>query len=97
MLVANPAHNPQGDFALADGRITDATADRLTYSGIALIHPQLFTGCQPGRFPLAPLLRAAAARGQVSGEFHSGEWSDVGTPERLGALVALAANRWTVE
>jgi MurNAc alpha-1-phosphate uridylyltransferase len=35
---------------------------------------------------LAPLLRAAMDRGQVSGEVYAGEWTDVGTPERLAQL-----------
>jgi MurNAc alpha-1-phosphate uridylyltransferase len=48
--------------------------------------PALFDGCAPGRFPLAPLLRAAMAAGRVSGEHHRGRWVDVGTPERLAAL-----------
>jgi MurNAc alpha-1-phosphate uridylyltransferase len=47
---------------------------------------ELFAGCQGGAFPLAPLLRAAAAAGRVSGERHAGDWVDVGTPERLAGL-----------
>jgi MurNAc alpha-1-phosphate uridylyltransferase len=54
----------------------------------------LFRGCSPGRFPLAPLLRAAMAAGQVSGEHYAGAWQDIGTPERLAELDrALAARR----
>lgn len=86
VLVPNPAHHPAGDFVLADGRVAESGGERLTYSGIAVLHPGLFAGCQPGRFPLAPLLRAAMARGAVTGELHTGEWNDVGTPERLAAL-----------
>lgn len=86
LLVPNPAHHPDGDFALVDGFVADAPTGRSTYSGIAVIHPQLFAGCRPGRFPLAPLLRAAAARGSVTGEVFTGTWNDVGTPERLAAL-----------
>ena len=86
VLVPNPAHHPQGDFGLADGFVTNDAANRGTYSGIAVIDPRLLAGCQPGRFPLAPLLRAAAARQQVTGELYMGFWSDVGTPERLAAL-----------
>ena len=37
---------------------------------------------------LAPLWRAAADRGEVTGELYEGHWSDVGTPERLSALEA---------
>ena len=54
-----------------------------TYSGVAVLHPRLFAGCQAGAFKLAPLLRAAMATGQVSGEYFAGRWIDVGTHERL--------------
>jgi len=95
VVVPNPAHNPRGDFLLADGRIaaeppakgTGTTVHR-TFAGISVLDPGLFAGASPGRFPLAPLLRAAAARGGVSGEEHLGRWTDVGTPERLAALDA---------
>ena len=86
VLVDNPQHHPGGDFALEAGRLTLATSDRLTFSGIGLYHPRLFAGCEPGAFPLAPLLRAAMARGRVTGEYHQGIWVDVGTPERLREL-----------
>ena len=86
VLVPNPAHHPGGDFALAGGYVDDAGQPRLTYAGLAILHPALFAGCEPGRFALAPLLRASAARRQVTGELYTGEWGDVGTPERLAAL-----------
>ncbi|MFM8576996.1 MAG: nucleotidyltransferase family protein, partial [Limnohabitans sp.] len=38
--------------------------------------------------PLAPMLRAAMDRGEVSGEVYTGTWTDVGTPERLAQLNA---------
>lgn len=84
VLVDNPPQHPQGDFALLDGRVCDA-APRLTYSGIAVLHPQLFEGCTAGAFPLAPLLKKAMASNQVGGQHHTGQWSDIGTPERLAA------------
>lgn len=90
LLVPNPAHHPAGDFALDDGRVRREGSPRYTYSGIALLSPALFAGSQPGRFPLAPLLYAAADRGALQGELHEGAWSDIGTPERLEELrVAL--------
>ena len=85
VLVPNPPQHPNGDFSLVNGVVVDAEP-RLTYSGIALLHPKLFEGCQPGAFPLAPLLKRAMAAGKVSGERYDGLWSDVGTPERLQAL-----------
>ncbi len=86
ILVDNPAHHPQGDFVLQNGRVSEGTAGRLTFSGIGLYHPQLFHGCRAGGFPLAPLLRNAMQNKRVSGEAHHGVWIDVGTPERLAEL-----------
>jgi MurNAc alpha-1-phosphate uridylyltransferase len=92
VLVDNPAHHPSGDFALVDGKVLDdASLPRLTYSGIAVLHPQLFAGCSEGAFKLAPLLRDAMARGQVSGEHLTGRWVDVGTHERLAEVEQILA------
>jgi MurNAc alpha-1-phosphate uridylyltransferase len=92
VLVDNPAHHPAGDFALVDGLVSDdASLPRLTYSGIAVLHPQLFAGCSDGPFKLAPLLREAMAKGQVTGEHFSGRWVDVGTHERLAEVEQILA------
>ncbi|MFZ6048331.1 N-acetylmuramate alpha-1-phosphate uridylyltransferase MurU [Pseudomonas sp. CR3202] len=91
VLVDNPAHHPRGDFRLVGGQVSDAVEDEpsLTYSGLAVLHPRLFEGCQAGAFKLAPLLRQAMARGEVSGEHFSGRWVDVGTHERLAEVERL--------
>lgn len=92
VLVDNPSHHPQGDFALVDGRVFNPACltppvSSLTFSGIACYRPELFASVTPGqKAKLAPLLRAAMARGQVTGEHHRGAWMDVGTPERLRLL-----------
>jgi MurNAc alpha-1-phosphate uridylyltransferase len=95
VLTRNPLHHPAGDFQLIDGLVRDAQADAatLTYTGIAVLHPQLFEGCSAGAFKLAPLLRAAMASGQVSGECLKGAWIDVGTYERLAEAEALIEAR----
>lgn len=98
-LVPNPAHKPQGDFAIgADGEaLNDAPPGgvRHTFSTIALYRRALFEPpwCDilPGNpqgtaAPLAPLLRKAIAAGHVSAELYTGAWTDVGTPERLAQL-----------
>lgn len=92
LLVANPPHRPDGDFALAGGRVGAHGAARYTYAGIAVLSPQLVAGVRAGeKARLAPLLYAAAAEGRVSGEFYAGPWFDVGTAERLAALNAHLA------
>ncbi|MDQ2068767.1 N-acetylmuramate alpha-1-phosphate uridylyltransferase MurU [Natronospira bacteriovora] len=86
LLVDNPAHNPGGDFALRDGRVETAGEPRLTFAGIGLYHPELFADAPPGAWPLAPRLRDAVSAGRVAGIHHTGEWVDVGTPDRLEQL-----------
>lgn len=87
VLVPNPAHHPAGDFALASGAVSDTGGARQTFSGIGVYQPALFSAVERGsKAKLAPLLRAAMARGQVGGELHAGRWEDVGTPERLAQL-----------
>jgi MurNAc alpha-1-phosphate uridylyltransferase len=86
VLVPNPPQHPAGDFTLAGGLVGNGPEGRLTYAGLAILDPRLLARERPGRFPLAPLLREAAARDAVTGERFDGAWSDVGTPERLAAL-----------
>jgi MurNAc alpha-1-phosphate uridylyltransferase len=86
VLVANPAHNPGGDFVLERDRIVETPGERMTFSGVGIYRQELFAGCSDGIFKLAPLLRAAARDDRVSGEVHAGAWLDIGTPERLAEL-----------
>ncbi len=86
ILVDNPVHHPDGDFTLAGSRVGDGDGHRLTFSGIGVYHPELFADLSEGRFPLAPILFDACRAGRVSGTRYTGEWWDVGTPERLQML-----------
>ncbi len=88
VMVANPGHNEAGDFYLGEDGLLNchARGRGLTFSGISLLSPALFAGCPPGDFPLREPLIAMMAQGAVSGEFYSGGWVDVGTPERLYSL-----------
>ena len=95
-LVPNPPHNPRGDFGLSDDGLAlnlppDDAGPRYTYSTIGLYRRALFDGLSFGNqqglaTPLAPLLRAAMDRSQVSAELYEGAWTDVGTPARLAEL-----------
>jgi MurNAc alpha-1-phosphate uridylyltransferase len=88
VLVANPEHNQKGDFWLARGRVVEAGGERLTYSGIAVLRPELFEGAEAGRFPLLPWLVRARGAGRLGAQKHKGRWLDIGTPERLARLDA---------
>lgn len=88
VMVPSPEYRAGGDFDIEEGLIRNSSEQSLTFSGVAIYRPQLFDGCEPGRFPLTPLLRAAAADGRLSGSLYEGLWADIGTPERLEALRA---------
>ncbi len=88
VLVPRPEHRDSGDFALVEQRIRNEGDPLLTFSGVAVYSPDLFADCQPGRFPLAPMLRAAADSDRLGGQVYEGLWRDVGTPERLSELNA---------
>jgi len=94
VLAPNPAHHPGGDFSLEGGRAGNAPSPRYTYTGMALIDPALVAPVRAGdKAPLAPLLRAAADAGRLSGELHRGLWRDIGNAERLAELDALLRAR----
>ncbi|MDZ7787592.1 MAG: nucleotidyltransferase family protein [Halofilum sp. (in: g-proteobacteria)] len=86
VLVDNPPQHPDGDFALDGARVTTDTGARLTFAGIGVYRPALFSGLPPQPLRLAPILRRAIAAGLVSGEHYRGAWHDIGTPERLREL-----------
>ena len=87
VLVDNPLHHVAGDFALQGERVSQEGEPRFTFSGIGLYSRGLFSAVAPGdKAALAPLLRAAMARGAVSGQSYGGLWLDIGTPERLDEL-----------
>ena len=88
VLVDNPPHHARGDFGLERGRVALSGERTFTFSGIALYRPKFFDGCTAGRFPLLPLFKRAIGAGALSGEHYAGEWSDVGTPQRLAELQA---------
>jgi MurNAc alpha-1-phosphate uridylyltransferase len=99
-LVPNPAHNTKGDFGLSQGGLAlnlnkESQETKWTYSTIGLYKQSFFdefaanipAGNPHGiQAALAPLLRAAMDKGLVSAEIYHGEWTDVGTPQRLDEL-----------
>lgn len=86
ILVNNPEHNPNGDFALDESQVKNKGDVKFTFSGVGYYYPALFKQLSQGKQPLAPLLREAMEDNKVSGELFAGDWRDIGTPERLAVL-----------
>lgn len=96
VLVDNPSQHPHGDFVLRGARVVEGDGDKLTFSGIGVYHRSVFADLAPQiKEPLVPLLRAAIAAGQASGEHFRGRWVDVGTPDRLQQLDEILRNQTT--
>ncbi len=88
-LVKNPAHHPEGDFALSSFMLANEGQPRFTFSGIGVYRPELFDSVTAGSSAkLAPILREYADKGRIGGEVFRGDWTDVGTVERLEQLNA---------
>lgn len=86
-LVKNPAHHPKGDFALNSFSVANTGEPRHTFSGIGVYRPEMFDQIAPGQSAqIAPILRQYAEKGLVGGEVYRGDWTDVGTTERLAQL-----------
>ncbi len=62
--------------------------ERLTYSGIALLRPELLQGSAGRAFPAVAVADRAREAGRLGGQKHTGRWVDIGTPERLAQLDA---------
>lgn len=84
VLTNNPPHHPFGDFSLDNGIVGfNVEQTKLTYMNIAIFHPDLFRITPPGKNSFLACLTPAINAGKVSGEYYSGYWLNMDTPERL--------------
>ena len=88
VLVENPAHNPEGDFHLQDGRLlaSSAAVPKKTFAGISLMSAALFADLPEGKQALKPLLDQAIKDSKVQASLYKNYWCDVGTLQRLQEL-----------
>lgn len=87
LLIDNPEHNDSGDFAINNGLASEqpiGDADKYTFAGISVMSPALVEGLVTGQpAALAPLLKQAMIKFQITAEVITDNWIDVGTLERL--------------
>ncbi|WP_457934421.1 nucleotidyltransferase family protein [Pseudoalteromonas sp. SCSIO 43210] len=83
VLIQNPPHNPDGDFALSH---LSPKSQKYTFSGISRYQADFFKGLTQGRRPLGPILREKLSKHVISTELYIGQWDDIGTPDRLNDL-----------
>lgn len=88
LMTNNPAHHPVGDFAIAADGVLQAAGECLTYTGTAVLAPDLVSGEPDGAFALRKVFDEAIAAGRLRGMKHDDYWCDVGTLERLEAVRA---------
>tara|TARA_Y100001936_G_scaffold239978_1_gene273829 strand:- start:578 stop:1228 length:651 start_codon:yes stop_codon:yes gene_type:complete len=95
VLVKNTKENPTGDFYISQSGLIHNTAGNeskcLTFSGISVLHRNLFEGYQTQPMSLVPLLKMAMGKNLVTGQVHDGVWIDVGTPQRLEQVNSLSS------
>jgi len=92
VLTDNPPFHPKGDYALAEGRVSESGETLLNFAGIGLYRPELFDACPKGAYPLGKLLKDSIRNGQITGEYYSGLWHNVGTSEQLQEVEQLFLN-----
>ncbi len=83
ILVPNPVHNIKGDFALEKAIVLNQADEMFTFSGIGYYTHEFFDTISVQKKSLAPLLREAIQKKEISGEVFTKMWHDVGTPLRL--------------
>ncbi len=86
VMVENPPHHPDGDFAIDVAGRLSLTGELRTYAGIGIFDPGFFGDDPVGYQKLRDLLDPAITAGLLTGSLYEGHWSDVGTPARLRLL-----------
>lgn len=86
VLVPRSDDHQQADFGLSPQGFLTLDNPNCIFSGIAVYQPQWLMEERFRRFSLSSLLRRWVMQQKISGEFYSGTWTDIGTPERLQGL-----------
>ena len=83
VMVKNPEHHIDGDFSLINGRIILANKNTMTYSGIGIYNPLIFSGIKSKKYKLSEILLKNIIKNKISGSEHTDIWFDVGDVKKL--------------
>ena len=83
VLTPNPPFHPQGDYGLIDGIVQPRSDNNVNFAGVGVYHPDLFRAVGAGNYGIVPVLETAIAAGNVSGEYFTGPWANLNTPDDL--------------
>lgn len=83
VMVKNPEYRIDGDFSLINGRITLANKNTMTYSGIGIYNPLIFSGIKSKKYKLSEILLKNIIKNKISGSEHTDIWFDVGDVKKL--------------
>ena len=83
VLVDNPRYNLQGDFALQGKCLVLDGLPKYTYGNIGVFRKEFFQDPPERVFPLRVLLDKYIKQQQVTGEYYTGLWNNIGTPAEL--------------
>jgi MurNAc alpha-1-phosphate uridylyltransferase len=86
VMVDNPSHNADGDFYFSDDILHPKQGRKLTCCGIAVYSKHFFAHGNSGINRLAPMWKNAINEGTIGAQYFTGQWTDVGTPQRLNEL-----------
>ena len=87
-MVNNAPHHPNGDFGIdADGLASRSVEPKFTWASIGLFRAALFEDIAVGtKMALRPKLELALDQRRLRAVKYDGQWTDVGTMERLASL-----------
>jgi len=87
-MVDNAPHHPNGDFGIdADGLASRSVEPKFTWASIGLFRAALFEDIAVGtKMALRPKLELALDQRRLRAVKYDGQWTDVGTMERLASL-----------
>ena len=89
VLVNQPSYYAHADFGLSENGLLSLENKHYTFSGIACYSPRIFDNLKPGRFSITPVIKQQIENQRVSREIYSGQWIDIGSPERLESASQL--------